>query len=174
MADHAAHAGLGRRSEDPVFDRRVEVAGEEKGGIVASGTPFGSLHAIDFLHVLDALAIPLIVERREMMRGALPLPIDVRVAMLADGGVKEIILRDGFARVGLAGTWEEVAAGAVAFGVHGRGGDRRIFDSVGALPRNRAHAPGTGCDKRGSRHKYGGAQESNGSATAREEATPSS
>ena len=63
VAHHAAEAGLRGRCVFDLADRTIELAAVEQRGIVAAGAPFGRLHADYFLHVLDALAIPGIIER---------------------------------------------------------------------------------------------------------------
>jgi len=67
-------------------DRGIEQTAVEQRGIVAARAPLGRTHACDFLHVLDALAVPLVVEGREMMHRAVPLFVDIRVATLAGVG----------------------------------------------------------------------------------------
>src|SRR5579864_9403537 len=80
VAHQAAEAGLGFRSIFDLVDGGIEFAAEEQRGVVTSRTPFTGLHARDVLHIFDALAIPLIVEGRKMMRGAFPLLINIRMA----------------------------------------------------------------------------------------------
>src|SRR5439155_1313031 len=50
----------------------------------------------DFLHVLDRLPVPLVVERREMVHRRLPLGRDVRVAAPVAAGLRfqEEVVRD--------------------------------------------------------------------------------
>src|SRR5256886_15029689 len=55
----------------------------EQRGIVAAGAPLRGLYAGDVLHVFDTLAIPLIVEGREVVHRTVPLGVNVRVATLA-------------------------------------------------------------------------------------------
>ena len=71
-------------------DRLSNMPLKSKRRIVAARAPFGGLHAGDILHVLDAFAIPLIVEGRKMMSGAVPLFVNVRVAALAGFRLHEI------------------------------------------------------------------------------------
>src|SRR6202795_2843018 len=148
VAHHATEAGAGFGLVDVLLDGRVHHAAEEQGGIVAAGAPFGLFYAVDFLHVLDAFAIPLIVEGGEVVHGALPLLVDVGVAALAGLGFQEIVGGDVFAVFGLHGAGKKFAAGAVAFLIHGGGGDGGIVDTVGISPGDGADPPGTGGDAR--------------------------
>ncbi len=63
VAHHAAESGLGFGRVDDLFDRRIHFAGVEHGRIMASAAPFRRFGANGILHILDRLAIPLIVER---------------------------------------------------------------------------------------------------------------
>src|SRR5260370_15639063 len=91
---------------------------------MAARAPFGRLHAIDFLHVLNALAIPLIVEGRKMMHGALPLLVNVRVAAFAGLRLQKIVGRNVFSVDGLRRAGKEFSVRTVAFVFH-RGGRKR-------------------------------------------------
>src|ERR1700756_1222138 len=148
VAHHAAEAGAGFGLVDVLLDGRVHHAAEEESGIVAACAPFGLFHSVDFLHVLDAFAIPLIVEGREVVHGALPLLVDVRVATLAGLGFQEIVGGDVVAVFGLHGAGEEFAVGAVALLIHGGRGDGGIADAVGIFPGDGADPPGGGGDAR--------------------------
>src|SRR5258708_35691316 len=134
VAHHAAEACAGFRLVNVLLDGRVHHAAEEQGGIVAAGAPFGLLHAVNFLHVLDAFAIPLIVERREVVHGALPLLVNVGVAALAGLRFQEVVGRDVVAVFGLDGAGEEFTAGTVAFLIHGGGGGGGGVDAGGIFP----------------------------------------
>src|SRR5258708_39730380 len=101
---------------------------------MAAGAPFRRAHSGYVLHVLDALAIPLIVERREMMRGAGPLLVNVRVAALAGLRLHEIFRGNVAAIFGLRGAGEKLALRSVAFAVHGRSRHSRVRDAVLVLP----------------------------------------
>src|SRR5579862_5442559 len=90
MAHHAAEAGLRGRRVFDFPDRTIEHTAIEESWIVAAGAPLGRLHADHVLHVLDALAIPGVVERGKMMRGALPLLVDIGVAALAALRLREV------------------------------------------------------------------------------------
>src|SRR4029077_7340033 len=128
VAHHATEAGAGFGLVDVLLDRRIHHAAEEESGIVAAGAPFGLFDAVDFLHVLDAFAIPLIVEGREVMHGALPLLVNVGVAAFAGLGIEEVVGGDVVAVFGLDGAGEEFAVGAVAFLIHGGGSEGGIVD----------------------------------------------
>src|SRR5258708_35193264 len=119
VAHHATEAGAGLGLVDVFLDGRVHHAAEEESGIVAAGAPFGLFYAVDFLHVFDAFAIPLIVEGREVVHGALPLLVDVGVAPLAGWQFQEVVGGDVAAVFGLDGAREKFAVGAVALLVHG-------------------------------------------------------
>lgn len=115
---------------------------------MATGAPFGGLDSDGVLHVLDALAIPLIVEGREMMRGAGPLVINVCVALFASLGFQEKLSGDlrilgHFDRSGGKRSRE-----TAALVVHGGRRDCWVFDVVGSLPTRGAHPP---CAVRNSR-----------------------
>src|SRR6266404_2809627 len=84
----------------------------------ATGAPFRRLHARDFLHVLDALAVPLVVERRKMVDGTIPLFVDVGVAALASIGLHKVFGRDVAAMSGLSGAGEKFALRPVALAIH--------------------------------------------------------
>ena len=73
MARRARETGLRFGRVDLFLDRPVEAAVEEDRVIVAAGTPLRRLCADDVLHVLDRLAVPLVVERREVVHRRLPL-----------------------------------------------------------------------------------------------------
>src|SRR6266403_5453935 len=143
VAHHATEAGAGFGLVDVLLDGRVHHAAEEQGGIVAAGAPFGLFYAVDFLHVFDAFAIPLIVEGREVVHGALPLLVNVGVAALAGLGFQKVVGGDVVAVFGLNGTREEFTAGTVAFLIHGGGGDGGVVDAVGIFPGDGAGPPGS-------------------------------
>src|SRR6266568_9347956 len=65
VAHEAAETGAGFRATHDLLDRGVKQAAVEERGIVATGAPFRGTHAGNALHVLDALAVPLIVEGGE-------------------------------------------------------------------------------------------------------------
>ena len=77
MAGGAGQTRLRLRRIDLLLDRTVEATVEEHRMIVAARTPFRGLRADHVLHVLDRLPIPLVVERREVVRRRVPLLVDV-------------------------------------------------------------------------------------------------
>src|SRR5262249_13687739 len=95
VAHHAAQAGLhGRGGVLNLANGRVEHPAEEQSGIVAAGAPFGSFYTSNVLHVFDAFAVPLIVEGREVVGRAVPLPVYVAVAALAGLRLHEVFCGD--------------------------------------------------------------------------------
>ncbi len=77
------------RKEHDVPDRAVHQPAEHQRRVVAAAAPLRGLDAVDVLHVLDRLPVPLVVERRKVVRGAVPLLVDVGVAALAGLRVHE-------------------------------------------------------------------------------------
>src|SRR6267142_959409 len=73
----AGQTGLRFRSMKLVFDGFVKSSVEEDRMIMTAGTPFGRLNAVYILHVLDRLPVPLIVKRREVVHGGVPLFVNV-------------------------------------------------------------------------------------------------
>src|SRR6516164_2887621 len=69
-----------------------------------------------------------------MVRGALPLLVDVRVAALATLRFHEIAGGNLAVMKGLRGAGEEGTGRAVAFVVHGGGSYRGVFNTMAALP----------------------------------------
>src|SRR5260370_2809392 len=63
VAHHAAKSGLRFRTMHDLLDRRIHQSAVQHSMIMASAAPFRRLGAHTVLHVLDTLAIPLIVER---------------------------------------------------------------------------------------------------------------
>ena len=118
---------------------------------MTAGAPFRRAHAGDFLHVLDALAIPLIVEGRKVVHRAVPLRINVGVAALAGVGFHEILRGDVDRVLGLRGAGEEFSVGTVTLAVHGVGRHQRIDDAIGACvaPADFAYEPEASGDGKG-------------------------
>ncbi len=134
VAHHASQTGLRFRTINDLLDGSVKHPAVEQRRIVTTRAPFGGFNANDVLHVLHALAVPLVVKGRKVMHGAIPLLIDVMVAALAGIRFHEVISRN-FSRMGrLRRTGEEGAIGSVAFVIHRAGRRRRIADLIGALP----------------------------------------
>src|SRR5207237_10247773 len=86
--------------------------------VVASRAPLARLRPEDRLHVLDRLPIELVVERREMMDRALPLLVDVLVALAARRRVHEEIRRDDAADVRLRRRREERRRRSTSLSLH--------------------------------------------------------
>ena len=120
VARGAAEPGLRFRRVDLLLDRPIEPAVEEHRVIVAAGAPLRRRGADDVLHVLDRLAIPLVVERGEVVRRGLPLLVDVGVAPPAALAGHEEVGRDDAADVGVGRRGEERAVRAAAFLLHAR------------------------------------------------------
>jgi ABC-type sugar transport system permease subunit len=60
--------------------RRVHHAVEQNGRIMAPSAPLGGFHPDHILHVLNGFAVPLVIERREMVSRGVPLLINVSMA----------------------------------------------------------------------------------------------
>ena len=63
VAHHAAEPCLGFGPVNNLLDGRIHQSAVKHCRIMAPATPFGSFGTRNLLHVLNALAIPLIVER---------------------------------------------------------------------------------------------------------------
>src|SRR6266481_7445342 len=126
---------------------------------MAACAPLGGLYADHVLHVLDAFAIPGVVERGKMVRGALPLLVDVGVAALAAlrlhkvGGWNLTVMQR------LCGAGEEWARRSVAFIVHGGGSYCGVFDAMVALPGHFAEPIGACADGSGDGEEKGTAEQ---------------
>ena len=83
VAHHAAQSGLSFGAMHDLFDRSIHHAGIQHCRIVAAAAPFRRLCADSVLHVFNGLAIPLVIERREMVSRAEPLLVNVLMAALA-------------------------------------------------------------------------------------------
>src|SRR5258708_24891329 len=94
VAHQAAETGWRLGAIDDLIDGCIEHAAKEKSRIVAAGTPLGGADPGDLLHVLNALAVPLIIEGRKMMRGAIPLTIHVFMAAFASLRLHEVFCRN--------------------------------------------------------------------------------
>ena len=134
MARRAAQPGLRLRRIDLLAGRPVEPAVEEHRVVVAAGAPLRRLGADDVLHVLDRAAVPLVVERREMVRRLVPLVVDVTVTPAAHLARKEEVGRDQVARVASGRRREERRAGARPFVFHRHGRKLWVLDGVRRSP----------------------------------------
>ena len=83
MAHQTSQTSIRFGGVNDLLDGCVHHAAVEHGGIVASSAPLRRPRAHDVLHVLDALAVPLVIERGEVVRGAAPLFVDIFVTTLA-------------------------------------------------------------------------------------------
>src|SRR5262249_33849658 len=85
------------------------------------------------LHVLDGLAVELIVKRGEVVHGTLPLIVDVLVASTAELRVhEEIGGNDGFG-IGLRRRWGKGRVRSAALVVHGDWDDAGVLDTVAGI-----------------------------------------
>src|SRR5260370_14667899 len=84
-----------------------------------------------------------------MMRGAVPLLVDVRVAALARLRLHEIFRGNVAAVFGLRRAGEKLPLRSVAFAVHGRSRHSRIGNAVCVLPGDLAIPPGSRFDTSG-------------------------
>ena len=140
----AHHAGQSRLRRGRIFnlpDRRIEHSAEKQRRIVAARAPLRTLYPSHVLHVLDAFPIPLIVERRKVMRRAVPLLIHIPMATLACLRLHEIFRRDIFSVARLHRAREEFPARSIALSIHRLCGKRRILHAIRVLPRNVARPP---------------------------------
>src|SRR5579863_6929901 len=134
VAHHATKSGLRLGTVHDLLYRRIHQSTVKHGGIVASAAPFGGFGTDRVLHVLDTLAIPLIVERRKMMGRTEPLIVDVLVAALAGVGLHEEPAGNFLSAIDLCRTGKEWPIGAVSLPIHSCGRHRRILDARLILP----------------------------------------
>ncbi len=133
VAGRASEAGVGFGSVDLGLDRPLKPPVEEDRVIVTTRAPFARLRPDDILHVLDRLAIELIIERREMVHRAFPLLEDVLVASAAGLRVHEKVRGDDAVHVGVRRRGEEGRFRTGAFLLHAGGNDQRIANAIGGL-----------------------------------------
>ena len=129
VAHDTAQSNLRFGFVDQFANRRIHHARKQEGGVVAAAAPLGRLGPNDILHVFDALAVPLIVERRKMMRRREPLFIGVLVASLAFFGFREEVDRDESLGICPGRTGKERPSGSIAFAQHTCGREFGIRDS---------------------------------------------
>src|SRR5580692_10072900 len=139
MAHHATQPGLRLWAVNDLLDRRIHQAAVKHRGIVASAAPLRRLGANRVLHILDALAVPLIVERREMMGRTEPLIVDVLVASFAGIGFHEELAGNFLSAVDLSGTKKEGPIWSVALAIHAGGWHRGILNTSLILPARLPH-----------------------------------
>ncbi len=133
----AHHAGQSRLRCGRIFnlpDRRIEHSAEKQRRIVAARAPLRTLYTRYVLHVLDALPVPLIVERRKMMSRAVPLLVHIPMAALACLRLHKIFRRNIFSVARLHRAWEEFSTRSVSFSVHRLCRKRRILYAIRVLP----------------------------------------
>ncbi len=130
VAGDARQPRLRLRSIDLWTDRLIEPAVEEHRVIVASGAPFARLRPHHALHVLDRFPVELVVEAREVVHRALPLLVDVLVALAALLRVHEEVGRDDAAHVGLGRRGKERRPRPAALARHRQRRVGRVLDAV--------------------------------------------
>ena len=118
------------RRFDLLLDGNLKAAIKKHRVVVASGAPFAALGAAELLHMKDAGAIELIVERSEVVHGAFPLLVNILVAFAALRRFHEEIGGHDAADAGARGRWPEGGARAFSFFCHRDGDDFRIHDAV--------------------------------------------
>ena len=138
MAGGASQPGVRFRRVDLLLDGPVEAPVEKHGVVVAAGAPLARLRPDYILHVLDGLAVELIIERAEVVRRAVPLFVDVGVAFAAPLRVHEEIRRDNAAGVGLGRGREEGRVRPAAFLLHRRRHHHGVLDAIRRRGRNPA------------------------------------
>jgi hypothetical protein len=91
MTRRASQSGLSLRGMKLLFDGNIEFPIEEYCVVMTSRTPFGRLYSHHVLHVLDGLAVPLIIERGEVVHRGIPLLVNVCMTALTGlRGHKEV------------------------------------------------------------------------------------
>src|SRR5438046_10368693 len=128
MAHQPAEPRLRLRAMHDLLDRYVHQSAVEHCRIVAAAAPFGRLGADGVLHVLNAFAIPLIVERRKMVRRTEPLVVYVLVTALAGVGLHEEFAGNFSFTVDLGRAREERTLRAITFAAHVSGRHRGILN----------------------------------------------
>src|SRR5438445_4895181 len=141
-----------------LLDRRVHETAVQHRRVMAAAAPLRGLGANRVLHVLDRLAIPLVVERRKMMRGAEPLVIDIFVAAFTGVRLHEELAGNLLSAVNLGGTGEKWAVRTVPFAVHAGRRSERILNASTILPARSAEVPGSPSD--GGKHSQAGCRSS--------------
>src|SRR5208337_478945 len=117
-----------------LLDRSIHQAAVQHCWIVASAAPFRRLGANRVLHILDRLAVPLVVERRKMVRRTEPLVVDIFVTALAGIRFHEKLAGNFLLPVNLRGAREKRTLRPIAFAIHVGGWDRRILNADTRLP----------------------------------------
>ncbi len=140
VARRAGDPGLRLRRVDDLLDRRVHHPGLEDRRVVAPAAPLRRLDADHVLHVLDGFPVPLVVEAPAVVRRAVPLVEDVRVAPGAPAALRvHVDRRRHQAAVAVGDRGREVGAAGPAHRLlvhaHRRGGvdDHALRVGVPAL-----------------------------------------
>ncbi len=131
VAGNAPQAVLRLRRVHLFLNGALEAAVEEHCMIVTSGAPLAPLRSAQLLHLFDGTPVELVVERRKVMHGALPLLVDVLVTFAAQGGVHEEVGGDHFGRVGVRRGRPERRLRPSAFPRHGERDRLRISYAAG-------------------------------------------
>ena len=103
VAHHAADARPARGRMYSISRWAFEIAGKEQRGIVAACAPFRGLARRSRPACRRCSCDTTVIERRKMVRGALPLFVDVGVAALAGCDSMKIVLGDCFPVMRLRG-----------------------------------------------------------------------
>src|SRR3954447_14053950 len=143
MARSAGQSCPGFRRVDLLFDWLLEPAVEKYRMVMTAGAPLAALRAaLRILHVLDCLAIKLVIEGPEMVGGTLPLVIRLLVAVSARLGIHEKIRRNNTADIRLSRRGEERSLRTAALLLHRSRNYQRVLDPV---LRVRKGLPISGC-----------------------------
>src|SRR6266705_2460940 len=118
VTHHAAKPRLCLGTVDDLLDGYIHHAAIEHRRIVAATAPLRRTRAHHLLHVLNALAVPLIVEGGEVVRGGVPLHVDVLVATLTRLRLHEELAGNQFAIDRLRRTWKERPIRSIALALH--------------------------------------------------------
>ncbi len=130
VAGGAAEAILRLGSVDLFANGAIEAAVEEDGVVVTAGAELAAPGAVDVLHVLDGFSVELIVERREVVHGTLPLAVGIFVTLAAALGIHEEGGGDDAADIGDGGRGVERRLGSAAFTLDRDGGFEGIVNGA--------------------------------------------
>src|SRR5947209_12984547 len=114
MAHQASQTGIRLRRVHDLLDRCIHHPAVKNRGIVTASTPFRWTCADNFLHVLNALSIPLVIKRREVMSRTAPLFVYVFMTALACLRLHKVLRRNQFSIGSLRGAGKEESVGTVA------------------------------------------------------------
>ena len=131
VTGHASQAVLALRG---IFDFAngmfLHLAGKNQRMIVTAATPERRLDSVHVLHVFNRFAIPLVIKGREVMHGALPLVVNVRVASAAGLRIHEELGVDRLVVRRLGGAREHKIICPAAFLFHAQRRRDGIADRV--------------------------------------------